>query len=179
MWHFQVSIATHVRKTNSFITIMQLINPNYPLLKQIVAKVYLLPLLRTTAKNIGWKCSKYYFLEFCYSLSHIWMEMIYWTYFVSVKSSWWPIWTFCPQKLLKRIILKAHSGLAAQSSKFLPLTFWSCIRSCVAHLRANTNSNYITACQLHLQKKICPLNRHHHIKEWCRMFFFLVVPVVS
>lgn len=86
MWLFPVSISTILRKTKSFITIVQIVNPKKKkwcqterLLKKVVAKVYPLPLIRTQMLTVGLKCIRNYFLVFYYHLSYTCGEIICWT----------------------------------------------------------------------------------------------------
>ena len=42
-------------------------------------------------------------------MSYTWAGLTLWTFRVSIKSPWWPVWTFCAQNLLKATLL--HSKI--------------------------------------------------------------------
>ena len=73
---------------NSFITIMQLINPNYCILENLGSNR--LTLLKTNCfKGVS-------FLDFYYHLPYSWVNLICLT-IIFLKSPWWPVWTFHAQ----------------------------------------------------------------------------------
>ena len=115
---FPISMTTIVRETNYFITIMQLINPNYPW-KNSQTDVYskncgkcvpstLLLSAQTLILTMGSKCCKNVkmsFLDFYYHSSYTLMDLICLTNLIFLKFPWWSIWTFCARDLLTGTIL--------------------------------------------------------------------------
>ena len=102
---FLIFIAAVVRETNSFIKIMQSVSPNYNwenrvkqirLLKKICHKSCILcQLLRTKTLASGSKCIKHFFYFYHYLPYICWVDVIYLTCLVFLKSPWWLVWIFC------------------------------------------------------------------------------------
>ena len=116
-WKHDFFIRTILRKTNSFITIVQLINPNYhwkkwnQTVKGYSKKCHIglhsTPLLRTQILTMGSKYSNNYFLKLYYHLSYTRVDLICWTCLVFLKSPWWLVRTFCAQDLFKGTTLSS------------------------------------------------------------------------
>ena len=100
-----------VRETYCFIKIKQHISPNYNWenrIKQIKIteenlsqSCILRPLLRTKTLASGSKCIKIFPFSFCHYFPYIcWVNVIYLTCLVFLKSPWWLVWIFCAPTLL-------------------------------------------------------------------------------
>ena len=106
-----IFIAAVVREIYSFIKIMQSISPNYNwengvkqirLLKNICHKSCILcQLLRTKTLASGSKCIKHFFYFYHYLPYICWVDVIYLTCLVFLKSPWWLVWIFCVPTPLK------------------------------------------------------------------------------
>ena len=103
-----ISTATVVRETNSFIKIMQLISPNYPLengVKQIKSAEEKLSqsfILCSIAKDkdpsirVKMKMHQIFYFYFYHYLSYIcWKDVIYLICLIFLKSLLHHVWTFC------------------------------------------------------------------------------------
>ena len=103
-----ISTTTVVRETNSFIKIMQLISPNYPLengVKQIKSAEEKLSqsfILCSIAKDkdpsigVKMKMHQIFFFNFYHYLSCIcWKDVIYLICLIFLKSPLHHVWTFC------------------------------------------------------------------------------------
>ena len=96
---------------------MQSISPNYNwengvkqiiLLKKICHKSCILcQLLRTKTLASGSKCIKHFFYFYHYLPYICWVDVIYLTCLVFLKSPWWLVWIFCaPTPLTYKIKLR-------------------------------------------------------------------------
>ena len=102
--------SSSVRETYSFIKIMQPVNPNYNWeneVKQIKnteenlsQSCILCQLLRTKTLAPGSWCIKHFFYFYHYLLQICWMNIIYLTCLVFLKSPGWLVWILCAQTLL-------------------------------------------------------------------------------
>ena len=100
-----IFIAAVFRETYSFIKIMQPISPNYNWengVKQIKIteenlsqSCILCQLLRTKTLASGSKCIKHFFYFYHYLPYICWVDVIYLTCFVFLKSPWWLVWILC------------------------------------------------------------------------------------
>ena len=100
-----IFIAAVVRETYFFIKIMQPISPNYNWengVKQIKIteenlsqSCILCQLLRTKTLASGSKCIKHFFYFYHYLPYICWVDVIYLTCLVFLKSPWWLVWIFC------------------------------------------------------------------------------------
>ena len=100
-----IFIVAVIRETYSFVKIMQPISPNYNWengVKQIKIteenlsqSCILCQLLRTKTLASGSKCIKHFFYFYHYLPYICWVDVIYLTCLVFLKSPWWLVWIFC------------------------------------------------------------------------------------
>ena len=107
---YPVSMATIVRKINSFITIKQLINTKYPWrngvkqIKTIREKLLQRCIFWLVTKgpdlSKGDKMQqKLFILDFYYHFLYTWVNLICLTCLIFLKFLWWSVWTFCAHDL--------------------------------------------------------------------------------
>ena len=100
-----ISIATIVRETNSFVKIMQLIRPNYPWEngdkqikitgEKLSQSCILCSITKDKDRSSRVKMHQFSFKFLPPIIYTCWVDMIYLTCLVFIKSPWWPVWIFC------------------------------------------------------------------------------------
>ena len=100
-----IFIAAVVRETYSFIKIVHSISLNYNWedgVKQIKIieenlsqSCIVCQLLRTKTLPSRSKCINFFFSFYHYLPYICWVDLIYLTYFIYLKSPWWLVWIFC------------------------------------------------------------------------------------
>ena len=129
---------------------MQPFNPNYNWetgVKQIKIteenlsqSCILCQLVKAKTLTPGSKYIKHFFFYlYCYLPYISWVDVIYLTWLVFLKSPWWFVWIFCAPTPLRKITKKEHRKIFCDPSKILKNISWT-INICLKYFMIPTKT---------------------------------------